>query len=155
MFGRERETKRLAQLIDGVDDQGGALLVRGEAGIGKTTLLASGAALAGAAGMRVLTAVGAESEVHLPYAGLHQVLHPIRTGIDLLPTPQRDAVQAALGMTDRVVPDTYLVGLAVLNLLADVAAHAPVMVIAEDAHWLDRSSADSSASWRDACSPSR
>ena len=142
MFGRERETGRLAELIDGVNDQGGVLLVRGEAGIGKTTLLASGAALAGAAGMRVLTAVGAESEVHLPYAGLHQILHPIRTGIDLLPAPQRDAVQAALGMTDRVVPDAYLVGLAVLNLLADVAAHAPVMVIAEDAHWLDRSSAD-------------
>ncbi|MFC6023458.1 AAA family ATPase [Plantactinospora solaniradicis] len=142
MFGREREAKRLAELIDGVDDQGGALLVRGEAGIGKTTLLAHGAALAGAAGMRVLTAVGAESEVHLPYAGLHQILHPIRTGIDLLPAPQRDAVQAALGITDRVVPDAYLVGLAVLNLLADVAAHAPVMVVVEDAHWLDRSSAD-------------
>jgi DNA-binding CsgD family transcriptional regulator len=142
MFGRERETRRLAELIDGVDDQGGALLVRGEAGIGKTALLADGAALAAAAGMRVLTAVGTESEVHLPYAGLHQILHPIRTGIDLLPAPQRDAAQAALGITDRVVPDAYLVGLAVLNLLADAAAHSPVMVIAEDAHWLDRASAE-------------
>jgi hypothetical protein len=142
LVGRERETRRLTELIDGVHDQGGALLVRGEAGIGKTVLLANGAALAGEAGMRVLTMVGTESEVHLPYAGLHQILHPLRAGIGVLSVPQRDAAQAALGMTDQVVPDAYLVGLAVLNLLADVAAHAPVMVIAEDAHWLDPSSAD-------------
>src|SRR4051812_11289536 len=142
LVGRERETRRLTELIDGVHDQGGALLVRGEAGIGKTVLLANGAALAGEAGMGVLTMVGTESEVHLPYAGLHQILHPLRAGIGVLSVPQRDAARAALGMTDQVVPDAYLVGLAVLNLLADVAAHAPVMVIAEDAHWLDPSSAD-------------
>ena len=142
LFGRELEQKQLAELIDGVRHRGGALLVRGEAGIGKSALLAEVRALSGTSTMRVLATTGAESEEHLPYAGLHQLLHPIRAGIDGLPGPQRDALGAALGLADRAVPEVYLVGLATLNLLSEAAADAPLVLITEDVHWLDRSSAE-------------
>jgi DNA-binding CsgD family transcriptional regulator len=142
LFGREPERERLAELVDGVRHRGGALLVRGEAGIGKSALLAEVGALAGTSGTRVLTAIGVESEEHLPYAGLHQLLRPIRAGVDALPRAQRDALRAALGLADEAVPDVYLVGLAALNLLAEAAADSPLVLVAEDAHWLDPSSAD-------------
>ncbi|MDT7682984.1 MAG: hypothetical protein QOG57_3294, partial [Pseudonocardiales bacterium] len=146
LLGRELEKKQLAELIDGVRHRGGALVVRGEAGIGKSALLAEVGALTATSRMRVLTTIGAESEEHLPYAGLHQLLHPIRSGIDALPAPQRDALRVALGLSDelaeRPVSDGYLVGLAALNLLAEAAADSPLVLIAEDAHWLDRPSAD-------------
>jgi hypothetical protein len=108
---REPEKQRLATLIDGVVEHGGVLVLHGEAGVGKSALLAEAGALAAAAGMRVLTTVGVESEQHLPYAGLHQIVFPIRSGIEALPVPQRDALRAATGMTDHAVPDVYLVGL--------------------------------------------
>ncbi|MDT7669044.1 MAG: hypothetical protein QOC74_1827, partial [Pseudonocardiales bacterium] len=146
LLGRELEKKQLAELIDGVRHRGGALVVRGEAGIGKSALLAEVGALTATSRMRVLTTIGAESEEHLPYAGLHQLLHPIRSGIDALPAPQGDALRVALGLSDelaeRPVSDGYLVGLAALNLLAEAAADSPLVLIAEDAHWLDRPSAD-------------
>jgi hypothetical protein len=142
LFGRELETKRLAELIDGVRHRGGALLLRGEAGIGKSALLAEAGALTSTPRTRVLTTIGVESEEHLPYAGLHQLLHPVRAGVDALPGPQRAALRAALGLSDEVVPEVYLVGLAALNLLAEAAADAPLVLIAEDAHWLDRPSAE-------------
>jgi DNA-binding CsgD family transcriptional regulator len=142
LVGRESERERLAELIGGATHRGGALIVRGEAGIGKSALLAEAGSLAAATGLRVLTAVGVESETHLPYAGLHQILYPIRGGIGALPPAQRDVIRSAMGMTDQVVPTAYLVGLAALNVLAEAAADAPVVLIAEDAHWLDPSSAD-------------
>ncbi|HEX4358182.1 MAG TPA: AAA family ATPase [Pseudonocardia sp.] len=142
LFGRELEQKYLAELIDGVRHRGGALVVRGEAGIGKSALLAEVGALTTSPSMRVLTAVGVESEQHLPYAGLHQLLHPVRAGIGALPGPQRDALRAALGLADGPAPSGYLVGLAALNLLAEAATGAPLVLIAEDAHWLDAASAD-------------
>lgn len=142
LVGRESERARLGALIDQVADHGGVLVLRGEAGIGKSALLAEAGELAVAAGMRVLTTIGVEPEQHLPFAALQQVMHPIRAGIDALPAPQRDALRAAMGVTDQAVPDIYLVGLAVLNRLADVAAESPVLLVAEDVHWLDRASAD-------------
>ena len=142
LVGREQEKQRLVALIDQAAEQGGVLVLHGEAGVGKSALLAEAGRIAAAAGMRVLTTVGVESEQHLPYAGLHQIVFPIRSGIEALPAPQRDSLQAATGMTDRAVPDIYLVGLAVLNLLADVAAETPVLLVAEDAHWLDHASVD-------------
>jgi DNA-binding CsgD family transcriptional regulator len=142
LVGREPEKQRLATLIDGVVEHGGVLVLHGEAGVGKSALLAEAGALAAAAGMRVLTTVGVESEQHLPYAGLHQIVFPIRSGIEALPVPQRNALRAATGMTDHAVPDVYLVGLAVLNLLAEVAAETPILLVAEDAHWLDQASVD-------------
>jgi DNA-binding CsgD family transcriptional regulator len=142
LVGRAAERDRLAVLVDQVSEHGGVLVLRGEAGVGKSALLAEAVALAATAGMRVLTTVGVKSEEHLPYAGLHQLVHPVRAGIDALPGPQRDALRAMTGMTDDAVPDSYLIGLAVLNLLAEVATVAPVLVVVEDAHWLDRVSVD-------------
>ncbi|MCA2213172.1 ATP-binding protein [Jidongwangia harbinensis] len=145
LIGREPERAVLAGLLDRVHDRGGALVVRGEPGIGKSALLAELAHRAAGSGLRVLTALGAESEEHLPYAGLHQLVHPIRAGLDALPAGQRDALGAAIGLTDTTVPDRHLVGLAVLNLLAESAADRPVLLVAEDAQWLDRPSTDALA----------
>lgn len=142
LVGRDLERNRLAELISRVCDRGGVLVLRGEAGVGKSALLAEAGALAVAADMRVLTTVGVETEQHLPYAGLHQVVHPLRAAVDALPEPQRDALHAATGMTDLAVPNVSLVGLAVLNLVSEVAADSPVLLVAEDAHWLDRATVD-------------
>ena len=140
LVGRDLEIKHLAELIDGIGRRGGALLVTGEAGIGKSALLAEVRALTTTSRTRALTAVGVESERHLPWSGLHQIIHPIRAGIENLPGPQRKALRAALGMSDETVPDNYLVGLAVLTLLSDIASDTPLVLIAEDAHWLDSAS---------------
>ncbi|GAA5173428.1 LuxR family transcriptional regulator [Pseudonocardia eucalypti] len=145
LFGRELELKRLAELIDGVDHRGGALLVRGEAGIGKSALVTEARALAGTSRTRVLTTVGVPAEQHLPYAGLHQLVYPLRAGVNGLPGPQREAMGAALGLRDGEVPDGHLVGMATLNLVADAAVEEPLLLIAEDAHWLDPSTVDALA----------
>lgn len=142
LVGRDPERECLARLIRGVTDRGGALALYGEAGIGKSVLLADAGATAAAAGMRVLSTVGVETEQHLPYAGLHQIMYPMRAAFDALPRSQRDAVRAAIQLTDQAVPDVHLVGLAVLNVLAKAAATAPLLLIADDAHWLDPASAD-------------
>ncbi|MFC6085826.1 helix-turn-helix transcriptional regulator [Sphaerisporangium aureirubrum] len=142
LFGRESEQRRLSDFVDGVRDGGGAMLVRGEAGIGKSALLLETARAAAARGMRILRTAGVESETHLPFAGLHQALLPVLAGIGELPAPQRDALGAAFGLVDARVPDLFLIALATLNLLGDAAARSPVLLLVEDAHWLDRSSAD-------------
>ncbi|WP_182903854.1 AAA family ATPase [Microbispora sp. H10830] len=142
LIGRSEETSRLHDLIDAVREGGAALLLRGEPGIGKTALLAEAAAVARASGLRVLNTVGVESEAHLPYGGLHQLLWPVRDRFGVLPARQREALRAALGLTDATAPEGYLVALAVLNLLAEVAEACPVLILVEDAHWLDPSTAD-------------
>ncbi|MGW2161686.1 ATP-binding protein [Nonomuraea sp. NPDC001699] len=142
LFGRECEQRRLGEFVDGVRQGGGAMLVRGEAGIGKSALLLDTAKVAAARGMRILRTAGVESETHMPFAGLHQVLLPLRTEIGHLPAPQRDALGAAFGLTDARVPDPFLIALAALNLLGEAAARSPVLLLVEDAHWLDRASAD-------------
>lgn len=118
------------------------MLVRGEAGIGKSALLLETTGNAAARGMQVLRTAGVESETHMPFAGLHQVLLPVRADISKLPGPQRDALGAAFGLTDARAPDLFLIALATLNLLGEAAVRAPVLLVAEDAHWLDRSSSD-------------
>ncbi|WP_275292396.1 LuxR family transcriptional regulator [Amycolatopsis sp. La24] len=139
--GRDAELKELTELVDGPEGRVG-VLVRGEAGIGKSALVGAAAAAASVAGMRVLRTTGAEAEQDLAYAGLHQLLHPIRAGVAGLPAPQRTALETALGLADGPEPSAYLVGLAALTLLADTAAAKPVLVVAEDVHWLDRASVD-------------
>jgi hypothetical protein len=142
LIGRGAETARLRALIDDVRAGGGALVVRGEAGIGKSALLAEAAGAASAAGWRVLTTSGVESEAHLPYAGLQQLLFPIRAVAGRIGVRQRDVLRAALGQTDSAVPDAHLAALAVLDLVAEAAARAPVLLLVEDVHWLDPSTAD-------------
>src|SRR5579864_7469621 len=137
----DRHGERAA--LDGVLDQarGGSsavLVVRGEPGIGKTALLdyAAGQAL----GFRVVRAWVVESEMELAFAGLHQLCVPMLGRLDQLPRPQRDALAVAFGMREGQAPDRFLVGLAVLSLLAATAEDQPLACLVDDAQWLDRAS---------------
>lgn len=142
IFGRERELARLDGLVDGLPGRGDALLVRGEAGIGKSTMLAAAIRRAKAAGMRVLLTTGVQSEAELPFAGLHQLVRPVLGMTERLPAPQQTALLAAFGMTEAEAPDRFLIALAVLELLSDAAQRAPLLVVVDDAQWLDQSTAD-------------
>ena len=115
------------------------LVVHGEPGVGKTALLEY---LAGrAAGCRVLRVAGVQSEMELAFAGLHQLCAPLLDRLEVLPGPQREALRTAFGMSAGPAPDRFLVGLAVLGLLAEAAAERPVVCLVDDAQWLDRASA--------------
>ena len=112
LHARESELASLADLIANAGEGGGVLVVRGEAGIGKSTLLEAARGLADAAGMAVLRAAGVQSEAQLPFAGLHQLLHPLLSDLDALPGPHRAALEAAFGMTDGAAPNPFLIALA-------------------------------------------
>lgn len=142
LYGRERESEVLGSLLNRVSERGSALVVRGEPGIGKTALLEATSQLARSRGFRVLTATGVQSEAELPYAGLHQLLRPIDMNSKRLPGPQRAALSAAFGRTSSLAPDLFLIALATLNLLTDSAAGEPMLVLADDAQWLDRPTSD-------------
>ena len=145
LLGRDREIAVIDELVGRVKDGGGALLIRGDAGIGKSALLARATERAEAAGFRVLRAVGVRTEANLPFAGLHQILRPIMRGLDGLPEPQRLALAAAFGLTTGAGDAPFLVSLAALTLLTDAAAEAPILVVADDVQWLDRPSQDALA----------
>ena len=137
--GRRTECAALDRLLEAArQGHSGVVVVRGEAGIGKTALL--GYAAERAEGCRVLQVVGVESEMELPFAGLHQLCAPLLAGLDRLPPPQRDALGTAFGLTSGARPDRFLVGLAVLSLLADGAEERPLLCLIDDAQWLDQSS---------------
>ena len=140
--GRERELGLIEDLLAQVGDRGGALVVRGEAGVGKSALLDAARRLASARGLAVLATSGVQSEAHLPFAGLHQLLRPGLARLERLPEPQRAAMRAAFGMTDAAAPDFFLIALAALDLLSDLAAAAPLLLLVEDAHWLDAGTCD-------------
>ena len=142
LIGREPEARALGDLLDHVHSRGGSLTLNGEPGIGKSALLREVSTRAEQAGMLVLTATGVQSEAQLPFAGLHQLLRPVLRHVGTLAAPQRSAILAAFGLADEAAPDLFLTALASLNLLSASAAQAPVLVIAEDAHWLDRSTSD-------------
>ena len=116
-----------------------SLVLRGEAGIGKTALLQY--LIGSASGMTVLRAVGVESEMELAYAGLHQLCMPLLDRLERLPAPQRDALRVVFGMTGATPPDRFLVSLGVLSLLSEVADERPLLCVVDDAQWLDRASA--------------
>lgn len=128
----------MRDLVDNASERGGALVVRGDAGIGKSRLLAEGGARAADRGMGVLATSGVESEMHLAFAGLHQLLRPVLVHADGLPTAQRDALLAAFGVSGAAAPDQFVIALAALDLLGDAAAERPLVLVAEDAQWLDR-----------------
>ena len=143
IIGREDGLARLRGLVDPVPRSSQVLLVTGEAGMGKTVLLADAAERARAAGMRVLLVTGRESESRLAFAGLHQLLRPVLSSTAGLPGRQAQALSWALGLSaDPGAPDPLLTGAAVLTLLSDLSERSPVLVVADDAHWLDRSSLD-------------
>ena len=138
LLGRGAETKLLAALLDGVRDAGGALVLTGEPGIGKSRLLAAAAEAARERGFTVLSATGVQSEAHLPFAGLHQLLRPLRFRAADLPAPLRAALDAAFGLSGEPAPERFQIAMAVLDLLCDGATDAPLLVVVEDAQWLDR-----------------
>jgi DNA-binding CsgD family transcriptional regulator/tetratricopeptide (TPR) repeat protein len=127
----------LEQLVARIPERGAALVLRGDPGIGKTALLAVASAAASSKGVSVLRTAGAQSEIGLAFAGLHQLLRPVLTRLDRLPGPQRDALSAAFGTIDVPAPDPFLIALAALNLLADAAERAPLLLVVDEAHWLD------------------
>jgi DNA-binding CsgD family transcriptional regulator len=140
LLGRANECAALDDLVASV--RGGksrSLVLRGEAGIGKTALLKYLAE--SVSDLTVVRAVGVESEMELAYASLHLLCSPLLDRLSRLPSPQRRALEVVFGLSDGGPPDRFLVGLAVLTLLSEVAEEGPVMCVVDDAQWLDRASA--------------
>ena len=139
LWGRQRECAVLDRLIEAVRrEESQALVLRGEPGVGKTALLEY--LVARASGCRVVRATGVQSEMELAFAGLHQLVAPMLDGVETLPAPQRDAVLTAFGISAGPAPDRFLLGLAVLGLIADAAEEQPLICVVDDEQWLDRAS---------------
>jgi predicted ATP-dependent serine protease len=140
LLNREAERAALDGLLEDLrSGRGRALVVRGEAGVGKSALLEY---LTGAAAdMRVTRAAGMESEMELAFAGVHQLCAPLLDRLEGLPGPQRDALGVAFGLRAGGAPDRFLVGLAVLTLLSEVAEDRPLLCVVDDAQWLHAASA--------------
>jgi DNA-binding CsgD family transcriptional regulator len=139
LHGRQAECERLAKLVDGVRaGRSSALVVHGEPGTGKTALLDFTAGLDST--LRVVRAAGAESETELAFGGLHRLCGTMLDLLGRLPGPQREALEIAFGMRAGTGPDRFLVGLAVLGLLAESAADHPLVCVIDEAHWLDQAS---------------
>jgi predicted ATP-dependent serine protease len=102
LLGRDEEVRRLASLLDGVKGAGSALVLRGEPGVGKSRLLSETAALARDGGFTVLSTTGVQSEAHLMFAGLHQLLRPVRSSMERLPGMQRAALETAFAVSVRI-----------------------------------------------------
>ncbi|MFJ4670807.1 AAA family ATPase [Kitasatospora purpeofusca] len=162
LYGRAAEEGQLRSLLRGAaEGASGALVVHGEAGIGKTALLehlaaeatgavpaAGGGAAGGACGpatARVLRTTGIEAETELPFAALHQLLRPALDRLGLLPEPQADALRAAFGLAAPTGQDRFLTGLGVLTLLSEYAGESPLLCLVDDAQWVDRASLDALA----------
>src|SRR5687767_8504313 len=144
LLDRVSERDVLERLVAGVRaGQSRVLVLRGEAGVGKTALLRH--LSAAAEGCRIARAAGVESEMEFAFAGLHALCAHMLGRLRDLPTPQRDALSTAFGLSAGPPPDRFLVGLAVLSLLADVAEEQPLVCIVDDAQWLDRVSAQTLA----------
>jgi AAA ATPase-like protein len=142
LIGRAGERDALDQLIEGVRDGASqVLVVCGEPGVGKTALLEHLAARAAGAGCRVARSTGVQSEMELAFAGVHQLCAPMLVQAGRLPEPQRDALTVAFGLASGPPPDRFLVGLAVLSLLSEVAGERPLICVIDDAQWLDQASA--------------
>jgi DNA-binding CsgD family transcriptional regulator len=142
LLGREREQAKLDRLLqDAREGRSGVVAITGEAGIGKSALLAF--ARDQADGMNVLRARGIESEAHIPFAGLFELLRPALGCLDQIPAPQAAALESALALRPAAAgQDRFAVGAGTLSLLAAFAEAAPAVVLLDDAHWLDGSSAD-------------
>ena len=136
---RDGERDVLDRLVDAVRaGESRVLVMRGDPGVGKTVLLNYLAERAG--GCRVARATGVHSEMELAFAGLHQLCAPMLSHLDRIPVPQRDALRTALGLAAGPPPDRFLVGLAVLSLLSEVAGDQPLICLIDDEQWLDQAS---------------
>jgi DNA-binding CsgD family transcriptional regulator len=141
LYGRDAERSIIGGLLVGArESRSGVLVIRGEAGVGKSALLED--ARERASDMRVLACAGVEAESALPFAALHQLLRPVLHHLENVPTPQADALRGALGLAEGRGGDRFLVSLAVLSLLAEAAEERPLLCLVDDAHSLDDASAD-------------
>src|SRR5689334_17773265 len=139
LHDRRNEREALGRLLEAVrGGQSRTLVISGEPGVGKTALVEF--AIGSASGFRVVRAVGVESEMELAFAALHQLCAPLLDRLDGLPAPQQDALGVAFGLRAGDAPDRFLVGLAVLSLLAEAAEEQPLVCVVDDAQWLDRAS---------------
>jgi DNA-binding CsgD family transcriptional regulator/tetratricopeptide (TPR) repeat protein len=141
LVDRRGECDALDRLIEAVRaGESRALVVRGDPGMGKTVLVDHLAGRASAAGCRMARVVGVQSEMELAFAGLHQLCAPMADHLDKIPVPQRDALRTAFGLAPGPPPDRFLVGLAVLSLLSEVAGERPLICLVDDEQWLDQAS---------------
>ncbi|HTI34179.1 MAG TPA: AAA family ATPase, partial [Miltoncostaea sp.] len=136
--GRERELAVLDGLLTSIGLRGGAVVLRGDPGVGKSALLSAVRRGARRRGLRTLTATGVQSEARLAFAGLHQLLRPVMADLAALPPHQGAALDAAFGGTDTEAPSRFVIALAALDLLSEAAGRSPTVVLVDDAHWLDR-----------------
>ncbi len=142
LLGRATEVEVLTGLLDDVERTGAALVLRGDPGIGKSRLLAEAIASAEARQMNVLAARGVQSEAHLAFGGLQQLLWPVRSQASGLTATHRAALDAALGLGGDQPTEHFRIALAVLDLLSEAATDRPLLLVAEDAHWLDEPTVD-------------
>ncbi|WP_239143472.1 ATP-binding protein [Actinoplanes philippinensis] len=138
MVGRAGPLSRLTGLIDRAPVSGGAVLITGETGVGKSTLVQAAAATARKAGFRVLTCTGVEGETQIGLAGLHELLRVIIDRAEILPPQHRDALFSVFGIGPRTAPDRARLAAAVLGLLTALAAEQPLMIVLDDAQWMDQ-----------------
>jgi len=140
LLGRERERAAIDRLVESARDGfGGALVVHGEPGVGKTALLDD--AVEKATTLRIVRSAGVEGEMELPFAAVQQLCAPILELVERLPRPQREALEIAFGLSPGPAPDRFLVALAILGLLSEAAGERGLLCVIDDAHWLDLASA--------------
>jgi DNA-binding CsgD family transcriptional regulator len=140
LLGRDDECAALERLLaDALAGQSRVAVLRGEAGFGKSALLAY--AVEHAASFQIARAVGVESELELAYAGLHQLCAPMLGHLERLPVPQREALATVFALSAGPAPDRFLVGLSTLTLFSEVAEEQPLLCTVDDAHWLDHATA--------------
>jgi DNA-binding CsgD family transcriptional regulator len=144
LYDREFERAAIDRLLEqGRQSRSGVLVLHGEAGLGKSALLDY--ALGRSAGMRILQTAGVEPEIELPFAALHRLLRPVIPYIDRIPDVQAAALRSALAIAPGEAENRFVIAMAVLSLLAELADDGPLLCLIDDAHWLDRSSADTLA----------
>jgi len=144
LLGRRGEREAISRLLQAAEDRtGGALVIYGEPGVGKTALLDD--AVRAATSFRTVSAVGVEGEMEFPFAALLQICSPILAFAERLPELQRVALAVAFGQSTGPAPDAFLVGQAVLSLVSAASQQRPLLCVVDDAQWLDRASARSFA----------
>jgi len=141
LVGRDEDVAAIRAFADQAAARGGALVVSGEAGVGKTALLEEAMSYAAGAGQRVLRATGFQFEANVSYAGLHQLLFPLLgSHLDQLEEAQRAALRGALGLQDGPAPDWMMLAHAALELLTRAASEQPILIVVDDVPWLDKAS---------------
>ncbi|MEO8907261.1 MAG: ATP-binding protein, partial [Microbacteriaceae bacterium] len=141
LFGRDVEAVALHELLDALPHAGGAVIISGDAGIGKTALAEFAIESAARDNIPVLSTSASEVEARVPFAALEDLLRSHIDALSLLRRRQREALKAALGISTSDTPDVYLVGLAVLDLLSEIGGNRGVLVVIDDVHWIDESTA--------------